>query len=105
MLSVLIHPHQPAWFLHRLLRVFSLIASRAFFCVGSPRCPDRCQFLDRGGLHKQFLSFPLPEDPEAEAVAKDYSRIPHIESLAAMLINPRFDDDEVRRTTIALRGS
>ena len=47
----------------------------------------------------------IDEDPEAEAVAKDYSRIPHIESLAAMLINPRFDDDEVRRTTIALRGS
>ncbi|KAI0779891.1 hypothetical protein C8Q74DRAFT_1199278 [Fomes fomentarius] len=76
-LSVLINKDQPAWLLHRVLRVFALIASYR-------------------GLSKQFLAFQVSEEPGDEVAAQEYSRIPHIERLAAMLLDPRFDDPEGR---------
>ncbi|KAI0743346.1 hypothetical protein C8Q80DRAFT_831463 [Daedaleopsis nitida] len=82
-LSVLINKDQPAWLLTRTLRVFALIAS----------------YQD---LRKQFLTFPITEDREEETRDREYSRIPHIERLAAILNDPRFDGSEGRALKLSI---
>ncbi|KAI0666623.1 hypothetical protein C8Q78DRAFT_1058470 [Trametes maxima] len=79
-LSVLINPAQPSWLLCRSLRALTLTASYH-------------------ALWKQFLSFPLSEPPEAGKALqsgpdKDFTRIPHIEQLASLLIDPSRDSSE-----------
>ena len=51
-------------------------------------------FLDPP-LPKQLLSFPLPERPDEEE-EKDYSRIPHIERMASLLVDRKRDEGESR---------
>ena len=47
-------------------------------------------------LPKQFLSFPLPESPDEEDDEKDYTRIPHIERMASILVDRKRDEAENR---------
>ncbi|KAI0768795.1 hypothetical protein BD413DRAFT_561541 [Trametes elegans] len=77
-LSTLVDTAQPTWLLQRAMRALNLAASYHT-------------------LWKNFLSFPLPETPQAEAAAKDYTRIPHIEQLAALLTDRTRDGPDCRR--------
>ncbi|KAL7281033.1 hypothetical protein ACG7TL_004335 [Trametes sanguinea] len=76
-LSTLINADQPTWLLRRTLRALTLLASYH-------------------SLWKHFLSFPLPDSPEAEHPVKDYTRIPHIEQMASFLIDQVKDTPEHR---------
>ncbi|KAI1791334.1 hypothetical protein LXA43DRAFT_973179 [Ganoderma leucocontextum] len=76
-LAALVNPAQPTSFLHRTVRVLTLIASH-------PTLP------------KQFLSFPFPETPDEEDEEKDYTRIPHIERMGSVLVDRKRDEAESR---------
>ncbi|KAI0644391.1 hypothetical protein C8Q79DRAFT_1072568 [Trametes meyenii] len=76
-MSVLINPAQPSWFLHRSIRALTLAASYH-------------------ALWKQLLSFPFSKTPTEEDKTPDFTRIPHIEQMAALLTDPARDGDEGR---------
>ncbi|KAI0633798.1 hypothetical protein C8Q77DRAFT_1057380 [Trametes polyzona] len=76
-LSTLLNGAQPTWLLLRTVRALTLAASHHT-------------------LWKDFLSFPLPDAPAEENVAKDFTRIPHIEQLASLLVDRARDGLEGR---------
>ncbi|KAI0328403.1 hypothetical protein GY45DRAFT_1255085 [Cubamyces sp. BRFM 1775] len=76
-LSTLVNASQPTWLLQRTMRALTLLASYH-------------------SLWKHFLSFPLPETPADDSAPKDFTRIPHIEQLASLLIGPARDGPECR---------
>ncbi|KAH9894824.1 hypothetical protein C8Q73DRAFT_790022 [Cubamyces lactineus] len=78
-LSTLVNSSQPTWLLQRTMRALTLLASYH-------------------SLWKHFLSFPLPDAPSNndDFLAKDFTRIPHIEQLASLLIDPARDGPECR---------
>ncbi|KAH9917932.1 uncharacterized protein BXZ73DRAFT_53155 [Epithele typhae] len=76
-LSTLVNPSQPTWLLRRTMRVLIVIASYH-------------------SLHKQLLSFPLPEDGAEKSGGRNLAKIPHIEAMAAILVDRKRDDAEAR---------
>ncbi|KAI8994049.1 hypothetical protein BD414DRAFT_576645 [Trametes punicea] len=82
-LSTLVNATQPTWLLQRALCAMALLASYH-------------------SLWRHFLSFPLPEMPEVDSAAKDYTSIPHIEQLASLLIDATRDGLESRRLREAI---
>ncbi|KAI0360875.1 hypothetical protein OH77DRAFT_1418909 [Trametes cingulata] len=76
-LSTLVNAAQPTWLLLRVMRALTLAASYH-------------------SLWKHFLSFPLPDAPGEDAALRDFTKIPHIEQLAALLIERTRDGPECR---------
>ncbi|KAI0373458.1 hypothetical protein BV20DRAFT_1012994 [Pilatotrama ljubarskyi] len=76
-LSTLVNSAQPTWLLLRTMRALTLAASYH-------------------SLWKHFLSFPLVEAPGDNSAPKDFTKIPQIEQLAALLIDRTRDGPEVR---------
>ncbi|KAI0930684.1 hypothetical protein AcV5_007334 [Taiwanofungus camphoratus] len=90
-LSTLLAPSQPTWLLYRSTRLLALLASHR-------------------SLYRELLSFPDPDTdtPEQDPGSRDFGKIPHIEQLAAYLIDTTREGQEadaLRETTLAFVAS
>lgn len=98
-LSALLAPTHPTWFLRRSVQTLVLLASRKFIYILSLRFIEASLHIDHG-IFRSLLTVPEAPANVGDAPPKDFSKIPHIEQLAAYLRDTTRTGKEVRRTTV-----